>query len=253
MKHRVAIVQREIVWGDVQRNLDIVEQRIKGVVADTIVLSEMFQTGFMTSEVVAEPMGGATTAWMRRMAAMCDAAIVGTVAISEGGKLYNRMLFVKPSGEVEYYDKHHLFTAGGERRLFTSGCERRVVEWRGVRFLLEVCYDLRFPVWSRQRGDYDAIIYSALWPSPRREVWRTLLRARAIENQCYVVGVNRIGCEPQLSYSGDSAVIDFFGRTMVDMADADDVVIVELDVEQRQSAIERFNTMDDADTFTIIQ
>ena len=129
--------------------------------------------------------------------------------------------------------------------------ERKVVEWRGVRYLLEVCYDLRFPVWSRCRGDYDAILYVALWPKPRREVWRTLLRARAIENQAYVAGVNRIGEEPGLEYVGDSAVIDFYGREVVDMSSREGVEVVELDMEALQRFREKFNVAADADDFDI--
>lgn len=251
MKQRVAIVQRNIVWRDVEANLVALEHMLEDVRVDVVVLSEMFQTGFVTDpEGVAD--GGVTLHWMQRMAAKMDAAIVGSVSVKEGDNYYNRMYFVKPDGGVEWYDKRHLFSVGGEHLRYTAGVERKVVEWRGVRYFMAVCYDLRFPVWSRQRGDYDVMLYVALWPKPRREVWRTLLRARAIENQAYVVGVNRIGAEPELEYSGDSAVVDFCGREVVDMADAEGVEVVEIDIEALQRFRAKFNVAADADMFEIL-
>ena len=153
---------------------------------------------------------------------------------------------------MEYYDKHHLFSVGGEDRHFKAGSRRVVVEWRGVRYLLEVCYDLRFPVWSRQRGDYDVIIYSALWPKSRRMVWRTLLQARAIENQAWVVGVNRVGTEPGLEYAGDSMVVDHLGRIAVDVEERECVEVVELESEDIERFRMRFNVGRDADDFEIL-
>lgn len=158
---------------------------------------------------------------------------------------------MKPTGEVEHYDKHHLFSVGGESKFFTAGAERKVVEWRGVRYLLNICYDLRFPVWCRTEGDYDVLLFSALWPAPRREVWRTLLRARAIENQAYVVGVNRIGEEPGLKYAGDSAVIDYYGRSVADLEAKEGVEVVELDMEGLEAFRSKFNVSADADKFEI--
>jgi predicted amidohydrolase len=162
------------------------------------------------------------------------------------------MYFVKPTGEVEYYDKWHLFSIGGESKSYSRGNERKVVEWRGVRYLLAICYDLRFPVWSRQRGDYDAIVYVAAWPTPRREVWKTLLRARAIENQAYVIGVNRIGDEPTLNYSGDSAVINYYGEPICECENAECVVQVEIDVEKLKAFRDKFNVSVDADNFRLM-
>lgn len=250
MKHRVTIVQRPIVWQDVESNLAAIESMLCGVESDTIVLSEMFQTGFVTNpKEVADR--GVTLDWMLQLAARMDAAIVGSIIVKEDETYRNRMYFVMPDGGVEWYDKHHLFTIGGEGKHFERGNERRVVMWRGVRFLLEICYDLRFPVWSRQRGDYDAIIYSALWPTPRREVWCTLLRARAIENQAYVIGVNRIGDEPTLCYSGDSAIVDYYGRAMVDMADMEGIRTEVLDVDALEAFRHKFDVGRDADDFTM--
>ncbi len=243
-------MQRPIEWQNIEANLASIEEMLLGVNSDTIVLSEMFQTGFVTRPAeVAD--SGITLDWMRKMATKMDAAIVGSMIVRKGKAYRNRLYFVMPDGRVEWYDKHHLFTIGGEGEHFERGNERKVVAWRGVRFLLEICYDLRFPVWSRQRGDYDAIIYSALWPTPRREVWRTLLRARAIENQAYVVGVNRTGDEPTLSYSGDSAIIDFYGRGVVDMADRVAVCSAELDIEALDSFRRKFDVGRDADDFTM--
>ena len=251
MKQRIAIVQRDIVWQSVDANLDGLERMLQGVEADVVVLSEMFQTGFVTTpRSVADD--GRTLDWMKRMAGEHNFAIAGTVVVKVGENYYNRMYFVKPTGEVEYYDKHHLFSVGGESEHFTAGDRRVVVEWRGVRYLLEICYDLRFPVWSRSRGDYDAIIYSALWPKPRREVWRTLLRARAMENQAWVVGVNRIGAEPGLEYAGDSAIIDHLGRVVVDALDRECVEVAELDAQEIAKFRARFNVSRDADSFEIL-
>lgn len=251
MRQRIAIVQRDIVWQDIDANLRAIESMLDGVEADIVVLSEMFQTGFVTNpESVADD--GRTLRWMQSAAAEHNFAIVGSVVVKEGERYYNRMLFVKPTGEVEHYDKHHLFSVGGEDRHFTAGDRRVVVEWRGLRYLLEICYDLRFPVWSRQRGDYDVIIYSALWPKPRRAVWRTLLQARAIENQAWVVGVNRVGSEPELEYVGDSMVIDFMGRIMADAEARECVECVEFDSEEIERFRERFNVSRDADSFEII-
>lgn len=248
---RVAVVQHDIVWHDVERNLCELEAMLEGVKADVVVLSEMFQTGFVTEpESVADD--GRTLRWMQTMAERMDAAIVGSLVVCEGMNYYNRMYFVKPTGELEWYDKHHLFSIGGEAKHFVRGTERKVVAWRGVRYLLEICYDLRFPVWSRQRGDYDAIIYSALWPRPRREVWRTLLRARAMENQAYVIGVNCIGSEPELEYAGDTMVVDGYGRTIVDLEARAGVAVAELDIDALSLFRQRFNVTVDADSFELI-
>lgn len=251
MIQRIAIVQRDIVWQDVDANLCALERMLQNVEADVVVLSEMFQTGFVTEpRSVADD--GRTLCWMQDVAQRYNFAVVGSVVVREAECYYNRLYFVKPTGEVEHYDKHHLFSVGGEDRHFTAGDRRKVVEWRGVRYLLEVCYDLRFPVWSRQRGDYDAIIYSALWPKPRRAVWRTLLQARAIENQAWVIGVNRVGAEPELEYVGDSMVVDHLGRIVADAEDGECVEVVALESEDIERFRARFNVGRDADNFELI-
>lgn len=256
MKQRIGIVQYDIEWCNWEANrtalLDILSaDSHQPEEIDVVVLPEMFMTGFVTDAAMVAKYADATLLFMREMAERLDAAVVGSVVVSEGEDYRNRMYFVKPTGEVEWYDKRHLFSIGGEAERFTAGNVRKVVEWRGVRYLLEVCYDLRFPVWSRQRGDYDVIIYSALWPKPRRDVWRTLLQARAIENQAYVIGVNRVGCEPELEYAGDSAVIDYRGRAAIELGDRVEVAFVELDMEALQAFRNKFNVSADADCFEI--
>lgn len=249
---RIALIQRNIAWLNIDANLMDIEALLEGVKADVIVLSEMFQTGFVTNPCDAVD-DGRTLRWMLRMAKEHDAAIVGSCAVKEGDEYRNRMYFVKPTGEVDCYDKWHLFSVGGESKNYTRGRERKIVEWRGVRYLLAVCYDLRFPVWSRQRGDYDAIIYVAAWPTPRREVWQTLLKARAIENQAYVIGVNRTGDEPTLNYSGDSAVVDYYGRCVVECGSEEWVANVVIDVDKLNVFRDKFNVSVDADEFKLTQ
>lgn len=252
MNSRIALIQRNIAWLNIDANLMDIEALLEGVKADVVVLSEMFQTGFATNPCEAVD-DGRTLKWMLQMAMKLDAAIVGSCAVKVDEEYRNRMYFVKPTGEVEYYDKWHLFSVGGESQKYTRGHERKVIEWRGVRYLLAICYDLRFPVWSRQRGDYDAIIYVAAWPTPRREVWQTLLKARAIENQAYVIGVNRTGDEPTLNYSGDSAVVDYYGRYMTECGNEECVANVEIDIDKLNAFRDKFNVSADADEFKMTQ
>ena len=172
--------------------------------------------------------------------------------MEDGGRYYNRLCFVHPDGRVETYDKRHLFTYSGEHRHYTHGTRRVVVNFRGVRILLQVCYDLRFPVWSRNRGDYDVALYVASWPVGRIEAWSALLRARAIENQCYVVGVNRVGRDPVAEYSGASVVIDPYGRTVATCEDhhisAAEAV---LDLERLAAFRRKFPVLEDGDAFEL--
>lgn len=252
MKIKVAICQVDMEWEHTARNLERLEPFVAAAAADVVVLPEMFATGFKLRPArVAEPMDGLVVRTMRRWASEYGKAVVGSAVISEGDVFRNRQFFVKPSGETVWYDKRHLFRPGGEARDYTPGARRVVVEYMGVRFLLLVCYDLRFPVWSRNRGDYDAIVYSASWADDRREVWRTLLRARAIENQSYVVGVNRVGTDPDARYAGDSAIVDFMGRTMADAGDRELTLVAELDTEARQEYLEKFPAWMDADEFVL--
>ena len=247
---KITILQRDIVWANPQENVQRADAAIDAQPgADLYVLPEMFSTGFCTEpKDIAESDNSETLQWMQQKAKAIDAAIAGSVAICKDGKYYNRFYFVKPDGSVEHYDKKHLFTYGGEHKRFTAGERRVVVEFRGVRFLMEVCYDLRFPVWARNRGDYDAILYVASWPTSRVEAWSTLLRARAIENQCYVVGVNRVGDDPACNYCGGSAIIDAYGRTMAECErNRECEVSAEIDMEKLQAFREKFPVLNDAD------
>ncbi len=176
---------------------------------------------------------------------------MGSVVILEDGIYRNRMLFVEPSGKMTQYDKHHLFRPGGEGRDYTPGKRRVVVEYKGFRFLMQVCYDLRFPVFSRNRGDYDAIIYCASWDNKRRDAWCALLRARAIENQSYVIGVNRVGTDPDAVYIGDSKAIDYLGRTMADAESGEWTMVVTLDLEEQRAFRQSFPAWMDADDFEL--
>lgn len=215
---KIVLLQTDIAWGDVETNLLHAERLMKEQAgADLYVLPEMFATGFEVEPRGDE--GGRVARWMRAAARRTGAAVAGSVAIYNKEKWRNRFLFVRPDGAEEWYDKRHLFALGGEGRRFTAGTERKVVEWRGVRLLLQVCFDLRFPVFSRYRGDYDAILYVASWPAPRRAAWDVLLRARALENQCYVAGVNRVGRDPQCRYTGGTVLIDARGQTVASARD----------------------------------
>lgn len=253
---KTAIVQHVIRCNELEWNLQhitaLLDQRPG---ADLYVLSETFATGFM-AEGSAEQAGVQSPrilSWMQQQAHRLDAAIAGSVATVDGeGLLRNRLFFVRPDGSYDYYDKHHLFGFAGETDDYVPGQRRVIVEWRGVRFLLQVCYDLRFPVFSRNRGDYDAIIYVANWPQKRREVWQTLLKARALENQCFVAGVNIVGSDNVCEYLGDSVIINAYGRTiaactpgMVEVASA------ELDMDELRRFRQKFPVLEDADEFGV--
>jgi len=246
----VTILQRDIKWADPKTNVERIAQAIdRNLGADLYVLPEMFSTGFCTSpEGIAEGIDNNTLQWMLRKSAQIDAAIAGSVAVTDGEHYFNRFYFVKPTGEIVWYDKKHLFTYGGEHQRFTAGSERVVVEWRGVRILLEVCYDLRFPIWSRNRGDYDMILYVASWPTPRVAAWSALLVARAIENQCYVAGVNRVGDDPACNYCGGSAIIDPYGKTIASCADNTECeASAEINMEELEAFRRKFPVLNDSD------
>ena len=209
---RVTLVQSHLHWEDAAENRALLSTKFKALrgTTDLVVLPEMFTTGFtMRSAELAEGMDGRTVAWMKEQARELDAALYGSVIIRENDRYYNRGLFVTPDGVETTYDKRHLFRFAKETDHYTAGEKRVVVDWRGWRILLQICFDLRFPVFARNRGDYDAALYVANWPEVRRYPWSQLLIARAIENQCYVVGVNRVGQDGNGHlYSGDSAMVD---------------------------------------------
>lgn len=252
---RIALLQSDIAWADAPTNVAAADAAIAAAPgADLYVLPEMFSTGFCTDPVgIAEDAPAASLDWMRRRAAALGAAIAGSVALHVDGQYRNRFYLVEPSGTVHHYDKHHLFTYGGEHLSFTAGDERVVVAYRGVRILLQVCYDLRFPVWARSRGDYDLILYVANWPESRIGAWNTLLRARAIENQCYVAGVNRVGHDPAGNhYSGGTAMIDPWGKTLAACPDgAPSAAVVDVDMEALEAFRAKFPVLADGDEFEL--
>ena len=252
MKFRVAVCQFDVEWCQCHSNLALAESYVVRAEADMVVLPEMFATGFATEpQAVAQSMQGEIVEWMRSTAARYDCAIVGTAIIEEGGRYFNRALLAKPSGEVAYADKRHLFSIGGEAEHLSAGSQRVVVEYGGLRWLMLTCYDLRFPVWSRNCSDYDVALYPAAWPSSRRNAWQTLLRARAIENVAYVVGANRAGSDPTVCYSGDSAIIDFRGDTLVEIGCDDGVIVAELDQNELEHFREKFPVFRDSDKFQL--
>lgn len=251
---KVRILQYDIVWGNPEENRQRLEKQMNALPdADLYVLPEMWSTGFlMQPEGVAEPFNGASFCWMVEMSERHNAAIAGSIAVEENGHYYNRFYFISSDGRWYYYDKRHLFSYGGEDKHYTCGKRRMVVEWRGVRLLLAVCYDLRFPVWTRNHKDYDAILYVANWPTARIEVWNTLLRARAIENQCYVVGVNRVGEDPNCQYCGCSAIIDPYGRPLAECEkDKECSVEATFDMKGLEAFRKKFPVLNEKDKFEI--
>lgn len=253
----VALAQSPLAWHDPDANRAHFAAQLWPFAGrvDLVVLPEMFTTGFtMEPEQVAEPAGGDTYAWLVAQARILDAAVTGSIACRDGDRHFNRLLWATPDGEVRHYDKRHLFRMAGEQHRYSPGQELVVTHWRGVRCALQVCYDLRFPVWTRRRPsfDYDLLVYVANWPAPRREAWRALLVARAIENQSYVVGVNRIGKDGTgLDYSGDSLAVDPRGRLLADAGATPGVTLATIDVAASNEFRDRFPAHLDADRFTL--
>lgn len=253
---RISIIQYKPAWEDKQKNLTLLERIIQPLSgqADLMVLPEMFSTGFsMKPAKLAETMNGHTMEWLAQSSVDLNAAITGSLIVREGERFYNRLIWVTPGGKVEYYDKRHLFRMGEEHLHYSAGNRRLVVAFRGWRICPLVCYDLRFPVWSRNRMDYDLLLYVANWPEPRRDVWKTLLQARAIENQCYVAGVNRIGTDGrQIQHAGDSMIIDPRGRVISQIEPyTAGVSIISLSLDELRLFREKFPVHLDADNFFI--
>jgi predicted amidohydrolase len=259
----VALVQGATRWHDAPANRayygELVRRAAPG--SDLVVLPETFLSGFSNdTRASAETMEGEGVAWLRALAVEVGATLAGSLAIREGDTVYNRLLWVRPDGSYEQYDKRHLFRMAGEHTRYGGGRERLVVELKGWRILPQVCYDLRFPVWLRNRRlegaeggmDYDLALFVANWPAPRRGPWRTLLRARAIENLAYVVGVNRVGVDGNdLPYAGDSAAIDPVGEALVELGAQEQVATVRLDPAALLAHRERFPAWMDADDFAL--
>jgi predicted amidohydrolase len=251
----VSLVQRELSWEDPAANRADFEAALATLDAapDVVVLPEMFTTGFsMRSESLAEDEASDTLPWLQQQAARHDCAITGSLPVRSGRGIYNRLLFVTPTGEVFQYDKRHLFRLSGEHRHYAAGRDRLVVDFRGWRLCPMICYDLRFPVFSRNRDDYDALLFIANWPAKRRYHWRQLLIARAIENQSYTIGLNRIGRDGNgLDYSGDSLVVASDGQLLLDCEDRSGVFTVSLDASAMAEYRRKFPCHEDADEFEL--
>ena len=260
---RVSIVQGATVWHDPEANRAYYGGHIAPLTGrtDLVVLPETFTSGFSNEAIDrAEDMDGPTVAWVREQAVTLDAAVTGSVQLRDGDGVYNRMLWATPDGALQHYDKRHLFRYANEHKRYAAGRERLTVEWKGWRINPQVCYDLRFPVFCRNRYDverpgdldFDLQLFVANWPAARAYAWKTLLRARAIENLCFVVGVNRVGVDGNgIAYSGDSAALDFLGQPLSECTDAEQVTTTTLSAADLAAHRERFPAMLDADRFEL--
>ncbi len=253
---KVALVQSELIWENKMSNLMRFGRIIHNMEekADLIVLPEMFTTGFtMRAGILAEPLVASTLLHMQEWAAFSGAAICGSFIAEERGYFYNRLLWVQPDGTHRHYDKKHLFGLADEPRHYTAGKKRLIVEWKGWRICPLICYDVRFPVWSRNDHSYDLLIYVANFPTRRIHAWNSLLVARAIENQSYTIGVNRIGTDGMdIDYPGESCVIDYEGNTIIRKANEDAVIFAELDLEKQQRFRNNFPFLNDQDAFSLL-
>lgn len=253
----VAIIQAKLRWHDAAANREHFADRIAALDAapDLVVLPEMFTTGFtMDAPGQCEPMQGPSVTWLKQQAADSGAAVCGSLVIEDGGDYYNRFVLAQPDGSLATYDKRHLFRLAGEGEHYAAGKAIRTVTVKGWNIRPLVCYDLRFPAWSRRQAgnDFELLVYVANWPSPRHHAWETLLRARAIENQSYVVGVNRVGTDGNdVPYDGGSAIIDYLGHDIVNLGDRATSAEVTLDADRLQRFRKRFPFDVDADRFTL--
>jgi predicted amidohydrolase len=252
----ITLLQSDIIWEDKQANLAHYEQLIASAAnKEVVVLPEMFSTGFsMAPERLAEPMNGPSVQWMKDLALKYRCILTGSLIIEDNGKYYNRLLWVQPDGNLGYYDKRHLFAYAGEDKHYSPGEKRLIAQVKGWRICLMVCYDLRFPVWSRNLDNtYDVLIYVANWPQRRSLAWKTLLQARAIENQTYVVGVNRVGDDGnRISYSGDSSVFGPLGEAIWQQHLGETAQTITLDKEKLADTRKHFPFLNDADKFMIL-
>lgn len=263
---RFSLVQTPLFWEDKGANLNLLSQKILDIEAPTeiIVLPEMFSTGFsMQPEHLAETMEGPTVDWMRRLAIQKKSILAGSLIIQENNNYYNRFIWMLPNGSLGYYDKRHLFAYGGEDKKYTAGSKRVIASVKGWKINLQICYDLRFPAWARQQkssdplvpaeqGEYDILLYVANWPEKRSHAWKTLLTARAIENQCYTIGVNRVGIDGNnIAHSGDSMVVGPLGEVLYHCAYEDTVFHITLQKEELLQTRIQFPFWKDADFFQI--
>lgn len=249
---RVALVQTDLLWENPVENRRRFSERFKNFSqeVDLVILPEMFTTGFTMEPTKLESEEVEITLdWMKEQARKLNAAIVGSLVYKEGKEFFNRLFFVLPDQSFYTYDKKHTFTFAGENAKYSSGNNRLVVLYKGFRICPFICYDLRFPVWSRYKGDYDVLLYVANWPAPRIEAWDTLLKARAIENMSYTIGLNRVGEDPNgHSYIGHSAIYDPLGKQMV-FSDREETIFSTLDLNSLKQIRDKFRFLDDRDEF----
>jgi predicted amidohydrolase len=258
MTLKVSFIQSNLHWEEVDANLGMFEEKIWSITesTDLIILPEMFSTGFTMNTMLAEPVNGKTVRWMKQMSAQKKAVVMGSYIVREKEQIFNRCYMVRPDGSTHQYDKRHLFSLAGEDKEYTPGADRCVFEINGWRIMPQVCYDLRFPVWSRSRTseqelyEYDLVIYIASWPKPRISAWDALLKARAIENLAFSIGVNRIGTDGTGSdYVGHSAIYDYAGLALVEPGEAESIQTVTLEKDRMESFRKRFNFQREADSF----
>jgi predicted amidohydrolase len=254
------MVQTDLYWKDKVANLAMLEEKIWEIEGDIdlLILPEMFPTGFsMDASELAEPMNLLVTKWMKQMAAQLKCTVTGSVIISENQKYYNRLLWVSSDGSVSFYDKRHLFRMAEEEKIFSPGENLPIFDLKGWKICPQVCYDLRFPVWARNRTNqgklaYDLIFYIASWPAARVSAWDALLPARAIENLAYSIGVNRVGVDGnEVSYNGHSAAYDFKGSKLIDLEDREVIQVVKLDASELDAYRHKFPAWMDSDSFQI--
>ena len=253
---KIALVQTSLIWENPTENRSHLAKKITGFMeeVDLIVLPEMFSSGFtMNPKVVAETMQGETILWLQHLAKAKNCAITGSLVIEEKGNYYNRLVFVFPTGEIKTYDKKHLFSLAGETEFYAAGKDKLVLEYKGYKICPLICYDLRFPVFSRNVENYDVLLYVANWPKPRVNAWDILLKARSVENMCYTIGVNRIGKDHNHhEYVGHTQVIDFLGDYVLEPQEADAVFIVELNKAKLIETRNKLAFLNDRDRFEII-
>nr|WP_314835731.1 nitrilase family protein [uncultured Flavobacterium sp.] len=252
---KTALIQSAIIWENPEANRNYFEQKINTISEsiDLIVLPEMFTTGFtMNPETVAETMDGKTMGWLQSLAKAKKTAITGSLIVTDNNNFYNRLVFVFPSGEIQFYDKRHLFTLAGEDKVYTSGTQKMIVDYLGWKICPLVCYDLRFPVFARNVENYDLLLYVANWPKPRINAWDILIKARSVENMCYTIGVNRNGVDnANLEYVGHSQAVDFLGNYILEPQETEGVFIVEFDKEKMNNARNKLGFLNDRDYFEI--
>ncbi|HEY0091388.1 MAG TPA: amidohydrolase [Flavobacterium sp.] len=252
---RLALIQAPLIWEKPTENLAYFEQKINSAhePVDVFILPEMFTTGFtMNPSNLAETMDGSTVSWMRALAESTQAAICGSLVISESGNFYNRFIFAMPSGEIHFYDKRHLFSLAGEDKAYASGKEKIIIDYRGFRICPQICYDLRFPAFSRNSEDYDLLIYVANWPAPRIAAWDALLKARAIENLCFVAGVNRIGEDYNGHlYPGKSQLINYLGEQIIEPMFSDGMALGTINKEEMLETRKKLGFLNDRDIIKV--